>query len=259
MPLPSQLPMTNWNPNPGGYLPNGQGGQNMYGGSGINLADMIQGNQLGSYLGFGGQMQDAMNQMWNVNRSNQQASLYNNNLDMQMGQANALANSNILQALYDAQARLGVADLQNVGQQQLLNNPLYQESIRGNLGTNVADAQGRNALALMQAKGGIANDLFSKLGGFFGGGTGGIGGNAASILQGFSSPDGSQSAMLPQRAGAGAAPAAATNPAATPAATQQAQPGAMQPYLQQISARGGMSQQPWREYLQNYMAQRRLG
>lgn len=227
--------------------------------NGINLMDLLdliqQGQQQdtpydqqwNAFANFGNSMNNAMGQMWGVNAANQQAKLYNNSLNSQLGQANMLANSNIMQALLDAKARIGVADLQNQGYQQMMNNPLWQEQMRGNLGTSVADAQGRNALALLQAKGGIAKDLLGGLGGLFGG----VGGGAANVLQGFSSADGSQQARL-------GAPAPAGNPAAQPAATQQAQPGALQPYLQQISARGGNSQQPWREYLQSLAAQRRM-
>lgn len=236
----------------GGSNPNyyGGGGGYGYGGGGgydmVNLlGSSLMGNQLGSYLNFGNNLQGAMGQMQNINQGNQQAKLYNNALNSQLGQANILGNSNIMQALINAQGNIGVQREAN----NVMNNPLWQEQMRGNLGTSVADAQGRNALALLQAKGGIAKDLLGGLGGLFGG----VGGNAASILQGFSNADGSQQASL-----GGGAPAPAGNPAAQPAATQQAQPGALQPYLQQISARGGQSQQPWREYLQSYQAQRRM-
>lgn len=211
----------------------------------------------GSYLGFPGQMQNAMGQMYQVNQGNQQAKLFNNNLNAQLGQAGMLAGSNILQALYGAQAQLGVADLQRRAQTDMFSNPLFQEYIRGNLGTSVADAQGRNALAQINAKGQIAKDLFGSMSGILGGAFGGVGGGAAGILQGFQSADGSQSAQLPGRAAAPASFSPAS-PAAQPAATQQEQPGAMQPYLQQISARGGVNPQPWRQYIADYMAQRRL-
>lgn len=230
----------------GGYGGGGYGG----GGGGYSILDQLggslMGNQLGAYLNFPGAMQGAMGQMQGINQGNQQATLYNNALNSQLGQANILGNSNIMQALINAQGQIGVQREAN----NVMNNPLWQEQMRGNLGTSVADAQGRNALALMQAKGGIAKDLLGGLGGLFGG----VGGNAASILQGFTNSDGSQQAHL-----GAPAPAQAGNPAMQPAATQQAQPGAMQPYLQQISARGGQSQQPWRDYLNTYMSQRRNG
>lgn len=245
--------------------------------NGLNLNDLLQllnqleqsqqaqqGNynpltagQLGAYTQYPMAMNQAMNQMWGVNQANQNAKLFNNNLNAQLGQAGILGQSNALQALYNAQAQLGVADLQRRAQTDMFSNPLFQEYIRGNLGTAIADAQGKNALAQIQAKGGIAKDLFGSMAGLFGGALGGgVGGGAAGILQGFQSADGTQGAALPgaslPAAGGNYSPA---SPASQPAATQQEQPGAMQPYLQQISARGGV--QPWRPYLADIMAQRR--
>lgn len=266
MPLQSQQPQVNWdmqysqpqwNYSGGGYS---GGGGGMYG---YGMQDALMGNQINAYLNFPNAMNNAMSQMFAVNQGNQAASLYNNQLNAGLGQAQMLSESNIMQALLQAQAQLGTAALQNQGQTDMLANPMFQEYLRGNLGTSVADAQGKNNLAAIQAKGSIAKDLFGSMSGLFGG-MGGVGAGAANILQGFQSADGSQRATMP---GATAAPQmyGGSNPAMQPAATQQEQPGAMQSYLQQIGARGGVGQQaqagaaaqPWKQYLQDFMAQRR--
>lgn len=148
--------------------------------------------QLYGYPSFAGAMQGAMGQMWNVNQANQQAKLFNNSLNSQLGQTNTMANALMQQALANAYGNIGSAWQQRQGMLDQLNNPTMKNYLEGNSGVAVANAQNAGALARLQQLPG----LLSSLGGLFGlGGTGGGGGGG---LLGFVGSGGQSATLGPQ-------------------------------------------------------------
>lgn len=224
--LPSQQPVFNWNPGAAG-----QGG-GMYGYANFgNMADALMGNQLGGYLNFGGNLQNAMSQMAMMNLANQQAKLFNNRLNADLGQTSMNSNAVIQAALARALGDVGSAREGRLGISDQLNNPVYQEYLRGNSGVNVANAQNQGALQRIQALPGVLNSL----GGIFNlGGTGGG-------LLGFQG-SGGQSATLPQ---AGSATQMAVN-AARPLPQQAEQTATGSPVINQaLAALAGRQRNPF--------------
>lgn len=184
MALPSQIPQMNWNPNPGGYTPN-QGENAMYG-TGNGMADAIMGNQLGSYLGFGNQMQGVMDRMLMMNLMNQRASQNNSALNAQMGQTQMNSNALIQAALAGALGNIGMA---NQNRQASMYNT-------DNAGVSLANVQNQGAKDRLSALPGILSSVAGMFN--FGGGSGGQGGG----LLGFQNGATGQSATMP---GAGTA------------------------------------------------------
>lgn len=177
--IPSQQAQFNWNQGGSGY-----GASPMY-----DMGSLLMGNQLGSYLGFPGAMQGAMNNMFGVNAANQNASLYNNAIQAQLqGILGASANN--------AYGNIGSQYVNRLTQNDLLNNPLYAEQVRGNLGTTIQELQNKGLLDLenvrSQQKQATLQSLMGMLGQLFPGGLN-VGGGG---IKGFMGTGG-QSAILP--------------------------------------------------------------
>lgn len=215
-----------------------QGGGSMYGyGDGFGgMASALMGNQLGSYLDFGNQMQGAMGQMAGINLMNQRAQQNNNALNTQLGQTSMNSNALIQAALANAMGNIGAA-----GQNRQAS--MYNTD---NAGVNLAGVQNEGAMARLGALPGILNSMS----GLFGGGGGGGG------LLGFQNSNGGQSAVLP-----------GGQPSATQMAVQASQPlpqqaqqtatgnPALNPAIAQMA--GGQRQaapyQSGRDYLMQYL------
>lgn len=215
--------------------------------------------QMGSYFNFPNAMQGAMGQMWDVNKANQQASLTNNAINSQNYQSVNQRDALIQAALAQAFGNIGSANQSRLGVTDQLNNPVYQEFLRGNSGVNIANANGANSLDRLNALPGI----LQSVAGMFN-----IGGQSGGGLGGFRSTDGRQAAVLPQNP-LPAQPAAGTQQAAPAQQAAQSMPlqtqgGAVPQPMQQQSpinpALAAMAQRttraptlPWQEYLQQYM------
>lgn len=257
MPTRSQTPQIAWDLDPGFGQPvwNNATSRGGGGGGGMDLNDLLMANQYGSFLNFPGAMNDAMGQMYGVNQGNQQASLYTKALQAQL---QAMLGS----AAYGAYGDIGSGYMQRLQQNDLLNNPLYAEQVRGNLGTSIAQIQNKGMLDAINAKGSIARDLFGSMMGAFGGSLGGGGG-----LRGFEATDGSgMKAMLPAASSGSPVPQPATTGAApvptqpvTGAAQTPAVGGNLTPNMfAQPSGRSGGQANPAlemsRKYLMDYLA-----
>lgn len=176
MALPSQQVQTNWS----------QGGAPMY-----DMASLLMGNTLGSYLNFPNAMQNAMGQMGMFNLANQQAKLFNNSLNTRLGESSQMANALMQQALANAYGNIGSAWQGRQGMLDQLDHPTMKNYLEGNSGVAVANAQNSGALARLQQ----LPNILSSLGNIFGLGGGGGGGGG---LLGFVG-SGGQSAVLPQQ------------------------------------------------------------
>lgn len=204
------------------------------------MAGALMGNQLGSYLGFGNQMQNAMSQMAMMNLANQQAKLYNNNLNSQMNQTQTSSNAVIQAALANALGNVGSSYQQRMGVSDQLNNPVYQDYLRGNSGVNVANANNQGALDRMKMLPGI----LSGLGGMFN-----LGGSSGGLM-GFSNPATGQSAQ----AGGNATQMAMQAAQPLPQQAEQRAVGSpsINPALANM-AQGRAPGQQSRDYLRQYM------
>lgn len=218
--------------------------QSSYGGGNSmfdQMASALMGNQLGSYLNFGNNLQGGMDRMLMVNLMNQRAQQNNNALNSQLGQTQATANGVIQAALANALGNVGSAYQSRQGIMDQLNHPLYQQSVLGNSGVNVENARNSGALDRMRLLPGI----LSGLGGMFN--MGGSGGG----LMGFSNPNTGQSAQM----GGGNATQMAMQ-AAQPLPQQAEQRAVGSPSINPALA--GMAQgrspgQGSRDYLRQYM------
>lgn len=230
MAAPSQAPNVNWIPDypyPAGYG-GWRGMTTGYGG----FADAIIGNQLGSFLNYGDNLQNAMNQMLMVNLMNQRAQQNNNNLNAQLGQTRMNSDALVQAALAGALGNIGSAYQNRLGTQPV----------------DVVNAQNQGALQRLQALPGI----LSSISGMFNMGGGGGGGGG---LLGFQNPSGGQSAILP------GAPQTATQKAvqaSQPLPQQAQQTAAAQPMVNArlaaaASGRSAMPYQSPRDYLAQYL------
>lgn len=205
----------------------GQQSQQSSGGNSVldQLAGSLMGNQLGSYLNYGNQLQGAMNQMGGYNMANQQAKLFNNNLNSQMAQTNTSSNAVIQAALANALGNIGSA---------------YQTRLGGGA-VDVANINNQGALDRMKMLPGI----LSGLGGMFN-----LGGNGASGggLLGFSGAGG-QSAQMGGNATQNAVQAG--QPLPQQAEQQATSSASINPMLARMSGRAPVQQS--RDYLRQYM------
>lgn len=158
-------------------------------------------NQLGSYLNYPNAMQGAMGQMWDVNQSNQQAKLYNNSLNANLGIAQMQANALRDQAAYGAYGQIGSGYMNRLTQNDLLTNPLYAEQVRGNLGTAIQELENKGLLDLERERSGQRRETLAALTGLLGNLFPGGMSVGQSGLGGFTGTGG-QAAVLPNAQGA---------------------------------------------------------
>lgn len=226
----------NWNYSNGG------------GGGGMGINDYT----LQSWMDYPNQLQNAMAQMYGVNRGNQNAQLFNNQLNAQL-----LAT--LGQAQWGAYGDIGSGYMDRLKQNDYLSNPLVAEQVRGNLGTSIQSLENQGMLDAIKAKGQIAKDLFGSFTGMFGGSMGGSGGG----LRGFEATDGSgMRAALPTQSSGSPVPQAGTTGYAPVPAQPVTQQYAMQPAQAQVApnrfapneGNGNPGHQMAIKYLQDYLA-----
>lgn len=194
-----------------------------------SMGGMLMGNQLGSYLGFGNAMNNAMGQMAMMNLANQQAKLFNNSLNTRLGEAEITGNALLNQALANAFGSIGTANQQRLGSLDQLNHPTMQKYLEGNSGVNVANAQNSGALERIKQ----LPSILQSLSGMFNLGGGGGGGG----LLGFQGSGGQSAIFGGQPQSATAMAVKASQPLNQQAANTAVESPAIVPQLQALLQR----------------------